>query len=81
MTDSVTPKSLSFDTATDNLSGGIEMLEKKLQTSMENVDPTNLADMIKLQQEVNKLTMLYSVESSVLKSVKDTVQGIIQKIS
>ncbi|MCK5894078.1 MAG: type III secretion system needle filament subunit SctF [Endozoicomonadaceae bacterium] len=74
-------QSISFDTATERLSSKLDDLETKLQASMENVDPTNLAEMIKLQQEVNKLTMLYSLDSSVIKSVKDTAQGIIQKIS
>jgi type III secretion apparatus needle protein len=73
--------SISFDQATDRLSNKLSEFESKLETSMQDLDPSNLADMIKLQQDVNKLTMLYSVDSSVVKAVKDTAQGIIQKIN
>ena len=48
---------------------------------MTELDPSNLADMIRLQKDVNQLTMLYSVDSSVVKAVKDTAQGIIQKLN
>ncbi|WP_211824708.1 EscF/YscF/HrpA family type III secretion system needle major subunit [Kistimonas asteriae] len=73
--------SISFDQATDRLSNKLSEFESKLEKSMQDLDPSNLADMIKLQQDVNKLTMLYSVDSSVVKAVKDTAQGIIQKIN
>ena len=74
-------QSISFDKATDLLSGKLADFEAKLEASMKKLDPSNLADMIKLQQDVNKLTMLYSVDSSVVKAVKDTAQGVIQKLN
>ena len=73
--------SISFNEATDRLSDKLSEFEGKLRTSMKDLDPSNLADMIRLQKDVNQLTMLYSVDSSVVKAVKDTAQGIIQKLN
>lgn len=72
---------ISFNEATDRLSNKLSEFEGKLKTSMKDLDPSNLADMIRLQKDVNQLTMLYSVDSSVVKAVKDTAQGIIQKLN
>lgn len=72
---------ISFNEATDRLSNKLSEFECKLKTSMTELDPSNLADMIRLQKDVNQLTMLYSVDSSVVKAVKDTAQGIIQKLN
>jgi len=72
---------LSFSEASGRLDDKLSEFEATLEASMDELDPSNLADMIKLQQDVNKLTMLYSVDSSLVKAVKDTAQGIIQKIN
>ena len=74
------PGGISFNEATDRLSNKLSQFEGKLKESMKDLDPSNLADMIRLQKDVNQLTMLYSVDSSVVKAVKDTAQGIIQKL-
>ena len=71
---------LSFSETTDRLSDEIGKFEADVKARMENLDPTNMADMIAFQQEINKLTMMYSLESSVIKSIRDTGQGIIQKM-
>lgn len=75
------PGGISFNEATDRLSNKLSQFEGKLKESMKDLDPSNLADMIRLQKDVNQLTMLYSVDSSVVKAVKDTAQGIIQKLN
>ncbi len=74
-------RAIDFDSANSRLSQQIQNFESKLETNMKNMDPSNLAEMISFQQEVNKLTMLYSVQSSTIKAIKDTAQGIIQKIN
>lgn len=77
----VNEPNISFDRATDLLSGKLSDFEAKLEASMTELDPSNLADMVKLQKDVNELTMLYSISSSVMKAVKDTAQGVIQKLN
>ena len=72
---------LSFNQTTDRLSEKLTSFEKDVKTRMEDLDPSNMADLIEFQQEINKLTMMYSLESGVIKSIKDTGQSIIQKIN
>ena len=73
--------SLNFQNTTDRLNDKVSQYEDLVKNRMENLDPSNMAEMIQFQQEINKLTMLYSVQSGVTKSVKDTVMSIIQKIN
>lgn len=72
---------LSFDQTTSRLNEQLNKFEKQTKERMDNLDPSNMADLISFQQEMNKLTMMYSLESGVIKSIKDTGQSIIQKIS
>ena len=73
--------SLNFENTTKRLGERVSEFEDLVKNRMENLDPSNMAEMIQFQQEINKLTMLYSVQSGVTKSVKDTVMSIIQKIN
>ena len=73
--------SLNFENTTERLNEKVSKYEDLVKNRMENLDPSNMAEMIQFQQEINKLTMLYSVQSGVTKSVKDTVMSIIQKIN
>ncbi len=72
---------LSFSQTTDRLSEQLNDFEQSVKNRMDNLDPSNMADLISFQQEMNKLTMMYSLESGVIKSIKDTGQSIIQKIN
>ncbi len=72
---------LNFERTTDRLSEQLNKFEKQVKTRMEDLDPSNMAELIQFQQEINKLTMLYSLESGVIKSIKDTGMSIIQKIN
>ena len=74
-------QNLSFNETTNRLNEQLADFEKNVKTRMDNLDPSNMADLISFQQEINKLTMLYSLESGVIKSIKDTGQSIIQKIN
>ncbi|MCY4472099.1 MAG: type III secretion system needle filament subunit SctF [Kistimonas sp.] len=73
--------SLSFNQTTQQLSQQVSDYEKAVRDRTAEIDPSNMADLIQFQQEINKLTMLYSLESGIIKSIKDTGQSIIQKIS
>ncbi|MTI15270.1 EscF/YscF/HrpA family type III secretion system needle major subunit [Sansalvadorimonas verongulae] len=72
---------LSFSETTDRLNTKLKSFEEQVEARMQNLDPSNMADLISFQQEINKLTMMYSLESGVIKSIKDTGQSIIQKIN
>ena len=72
---------LNFEKTTERIGDHLEKFEKQVKARMETLDPSNMAELIQFQQEINKLTMLYSLESGVIKSIKDTGQSIIQKIN
>ena len=72
---------INFDSTTNKLSSKLSELEKTMQENLENLDPSNMADLLAFQQQTSKLTMLYGLESGVIKAIKDTSQSIIQKIN
>lgn len=72
---------INFDRTTNKLSSKLSELESAMQTSLEDLDPSNMADLLAFQQQTSKLTMLYGLESGVIKAIKDTSQSIIQKIN
>jgi len=74
-------KGLDFDSTTSKLSTKLTELETDMQASLETLDPSNMADLLAFQQKTSKLTMLYGVESGVIKAIKDTSQGMIQKMN
>ncbi len=72
---------INFDKTNNVLSDNLSKLEKSMQEGLENLDPSNMADLLSFQQQMSKLTMMYGLQSGVIKSIKDTSQGIIQKIN
>ena len=72
---------LNFNNTMDRLDNKLTQFEADVKGRMENLDPSNMSELIQFQQEINKLTMMYSLESGIIKSIKDTGQSIIQKIN
>ena len=44
------------------------------------MDPNSTKDMVEFQVEFNKYMIVEGLRSSIVKSIKDTLQGIIQKL-
>ncbi|MDP0588350.1 MAG: EscF/YscF/HrpA family type III secretion system needle major subunit [Candidatus Endonucleobacter bathymodioli] len=57
-----------------------EKLDQNLKTRMESMDPNSTQDMVNFQVEFNKYMIVEGLRSGIIKSIKDTIQSIIQKI-
>ena len=55
-------------------------LDRTLKERIANMDPNNTRDMVEFQVEFNKYMVIEGLRSSIIKSVKDTLQSIIQKL-
>ena len=70
---------LSFDSVTTEFGDHADKLEAALQAKLTTMDPNNTGDMIEFQVEYNKYLVVEGLRSSVVKSMKDILQSIIQK--
>lgn len=75
-----TSTSFSFDKLSETFGRQAEALDTALQTRVTNMDPNSTKDMVEFQVEFNKYMIVEGLRSSVVKSIKDTLQGIIQKL-
>ncbi|MGI9279298.1 MAG: type III secretion system needle filament subunit SctF [Endozoicomonas sp.] len=57
-----------------------ETLDQNLKAKITNMDPNNTKDMVEFQVEFNKYMIIEGLRSSIIKSIKDTLQSIIQKL-
>lgn len=55
-------------------------MQSNVQNMTNGLDGKSMEDMIKLQQDMGKLQMLYGTISSVISNEKQVIQGIIQKM-
>ena len=72
---------ISFSTASDTLGSKISEMEAKLQANMTNMDPSNLSELLVFQNQTSKFTIMYGMSSGMVKAIKDTIQGMLQKIN
>ena len=76
------PQAIDFGSVSNAFSGSTGKLEDALGAKFEQgIDTTNMSEVIQLQSEVSQITMMYGMQSALFKSLKDTTQGIIQKIN
>ena len=76
-----TSSGISFDSATNNLGSKISDMESKLQANMTNLDSGNMSDLLLFQNQTSKFTLMYGLSSGLVKSIKDTAQGMLQKMN
>ena len=72
--------SFSFDKLSETFGNQAEALDTALKNRVTNMDPNSTKDMVEFQVEFNKYMIVEGLRSSVVKSIKDTLQGIIQKL-
>ena len=70
----------SFDRVTETFGNQAEALDAALKERVANMDPNNTKDMVEFQVEFNKYMIVEGLRSSIVKSIKDTLQSIIQKL-
>ena len=72
--------SFNFDGVQTTFGNTAEALDQKLKQKISTMDPNNTKDMVEFQVEFNKYMIIEGLRSSVIKSIKDTLQSIIQKL-
>jgi type III secretion protein F len=70
----------NFDHIQDQFGKTAQDLDEKLKTKISTMDPNNTKDMVEFQVEFNKYMIIEGLRSSIIKSIKDTLQSIIQKL-
>ncbi len=70
----------SFDKVSEAFGSQAEALDAALKTRVANMDPNSTKDMVEFQVEFNKYMIVEGLRSSIVKSIKDTIQSIIQKL-
>ncbi|WP_422133423.1 type III secretion system needle filament subunit SctF [Endozoicomonas sp. ALD040] len=71
---------LNFDHVQNVFGKTAENLDQALKSKISSMDPNNTKDMVEFQVEFNKYMIIEGLRSSIIKSIKDTLQSIIQKL-
>ena len=71
---------LNFDRVQDTFGRQAEKMDEILKERINTMDPNNTKDMVEFQVEFNKYMIVEGLRSSIIKSIKDTIQSIIQKL-
>ncbi|MGB1272142.1 MAG: EscF/YscF/HrpA family type III secretion system needle major subunit [Endozoicomonas sp.] len=72
--------SFSFDKVSETFGSQAEALDASLKNKVSTMDPNSTKDMVEFQVEFNKYMIVEGLRSSIIKSIKDTIQSIIQKL-
>ena len=70
----------NFDHITKNFGAKADALDRDLKTKIQTMDPNSTKDMVAFQVDFNKYMIIEGLRSSIIKSIKDTIQSIIQKL-
>ncbi|MFM2591226.1 EscF/YscF/HrpA family type III secretion system needle major subunit [Vibrio sp. TBV020] len=52
----------------------------QIEEFSQTMDPNNVQDLVKFQQLMSEWSALSSLQSSTVKTVRDAIQGVIQKM-
>lgn len=72
----------TLDQVAQNLSGQANIANTEVNKSIEamKVNPDNPALLAELQHKINKWSVVYNINSTVTRAMKDLMSGILQKI-
>ena len=72
---------VTFDYLNRPISPALATAATPLKTKVPNLDPAQVSptELLMLQQEVSKWTMMTQIQSTLVKELSDTMKGIIQK--
>ena len=71
---------LNFQRISESFGQQAAQLDQALKSRVASMDPNNTKDMVEFQVEFNKYMIVEGLRSSIIKSIKDTLQSIIQKL-
>ncbi|MCJ8217094.1 type III secretion system needle filament protein AscF [Aeromonas veronii] len=72
----------TLDQVAENLSGQANAANTEVNKAIEamKTNPDNPALLAELQHKINKWSVIYNINSTVTRAMKDLMQGILQKI-
>ena len=72
----------TLDQVAENLSGQANTANTEVNKAIETMktNPDNPALLAELQHKINKWSVIYNINSTVTRAMKDLMQGILQKI-
>ena len=70
----------NFDRVQDTFGAQAQQMDDALKQKISTMDPNNTKDMVEFQVQFNKYMIVEGLRSSIIKSIKDTLQSIIQKL-
>ena len=70
----------NFDRVQETFGNQAAAMDAALKNRITTMDPNNTKDMVEFQVEFNKYMIVEGLRSSIIKSIKDTLQSIIQKL-
>ncbi|GAB3517810.1 MULTISPECIES: EscF/YscF/HrpA family type III secretion system needle major subunit [Photobacterium] len=71
---------MNFDTINQGLGKIMEAKDTELTRFSTEMDPGKPEDLMKFQKMVSEWSMVMGLQSATIKSVRDALQGIIQKM-
>ncbi|WP_330925741.1 EscF/YscF/HrpA family type III secretion system needle major subunit [Candidatus Sororendozoicomonas aggregata] len=70
----------NFDTVQKQFGEQSKLLDEQLKERIDGMDPNSTQDMVNFQVQFNKFMVVEGLRAGIIKSIKDTLQSIIQKI-
>ncbi|AZZ92386.1 hypothetical protein EUZ85_17315 [Hahella sp. KA22] len=70
----------NFDAINDAMGRQATLKEEELRSFANSMDPNNSTDLIKFQQKVQEWGLITNLQSTTIKSLKDTIASIVQKM-
>ncbi|AMO56049.1 hypothetical protein GZ77_04275 [Endozoicomonas montiporae] len=70
----------NFDKIQSEFGTKANELDIALKNKVSTMDPNSTKDMVEFQVDFNKYMIIEGLRSSIIKSIKDTIQSIIQKL-
>lgn len=75
--------SLNFNNVNNTIFSAIRTQETNLQQTLQTINSNangsvSQADLLNLQQQINQWSSLVSIQSTIIKSISDSLKGVIQ---
>lgn len=72
---------LNFDYIGNTVANAVQSAETSLRARVTSMDPVTVSptELLLLQQEVAKWTLMTEIQSTLIKTLSDSMKGIIQK--
>lgn len=70
----------NFEAINESMGRQAALKEADLRAFSNNMDPNNSTDLIKFQQKIQEWGLITNLQSTTMKSLKDAITSIVQRI-